>query len=303
MAETSYAHSNPQPLIFGEVLHDCFPDGTRVLGGAPFNVAWHLQGFGLSPLLLTRIGRDVDGTVILKRMTEWGMDTRAVQHDATRPTGTVAISLHNDRHSFHIAAAQAYDYIDYESAAAALHGLNINLLYHGTLAARSSVSAATLHRLRHEQQIPAFIDINLRAPWWQLEQVRALMHGAAWAKLNDEELHEFGLPDARTSVAAQYLASQCQIEHLIVTLGAQGALLLHDGVVYDCPAPPPSRLVDTVGAGDAFSAVMLLGLARQWGLAQTLRRAAEFAAAICTHRGATVAEHAFYKEFINHWED
>jgi fructokinase len=303
MAETAHTRDTARPLIFGEVLHDCFPDGARVLGGAPFNVAWHLQGFGLSPLLLTRIGQDVDGAAVLERMTDWGMDTRAVQHDATHPTGTVAITLHNDRHSFHIATAQAYDYIDHDSAAAALHGANIGLLYHGTLAARSTVSAATLHRLRHEQQIPTFVDINLRAPWWQLEQVRALIQGAAWAKLNDEELRQFGLPDAATAMAAQRLAAQHQIDHLIVTLGAHGALLLHDDVVYDCPAVPPGRLVDTVGAGDAFSAVMLLGLVRHWGPAQSLRRAAEFAAAICTRRGATVAEHAFYEEFSNHWED
>ena len=39
---------NPaRAIIFGEVLFDTFPDGTAVLGGAPFNVAWHLQGFGL----------------------------------------------------------------------------------------------------------------------------------------------------------------------------------------------------------------------------------------------------------------
>ena len=53
---------NPQhPCIFGEVLYDHFPDGQRVLGGAPFNVAWHLQAFGQAPRFVSRVGHDAEG--------------------------------------------------------------------------------------------------------------------------------------------------------------------------------------------------------------------------------------------------
>lgn len=302
MARNVHFTHNARPLIFGEVLYDCFPDGTRVLGGAPFNVAWHLQGFGLCPLLLTRVGQDAAGIGVLEQMKNWGMDTGAIQHDATHPTGTVTISLHGDRHSFQIAAEQAYDYIDRNAAAAALHGQSISMLYHGTLAARSAVSGTTLQWLRHEQRLPTFIDINLRAPWWQHKGVSALMLEANWAKLNDDELLELTAADSGLEIAAQQLAVQHRIDHLVVTMGAKGSFLLHGNVVYGCPAPSVTRLVDTVGAGDAFSAVILLGLNRQWELSQTLRNAAEFAAAICTRRGATVADHTFYEEFINRWE-
>ena len=60
-----------RPWIFGEVLFDCFPDGSRVLGGAPFNVAWHLQALGLEPLFLSRVGRDAAGREIRTAMGEW----------------------------------------------------------------------------------------------------------------------------------------------------------------------------------------------------------------------------------------
>ena len=40
--------NHTRPVVFGEVLFDCFPDGSRVLGGAPFNVAWHCQAFWLA---------------------------------------------------------------------------------------------------------------------------------------------------------------------------------------------------------------------------------------------------------------
>jgi fructokinase len=302
MARKNCFTANKRPLIFGEVLYDCFPDGSRVLGGAPFNVAWHLHGFGLSPLLLTRIGRDAAGSDVLKNMNAWGMDTRAIQHDTVHPTGTVTIKLHADHNDFHIAAAQAYDYIDRDTAAVLLNKCEIGLFYHGTLAARSGASRATLHWLRRELEIPTFIDINLRAPWWQKDDVIGLMQGTQWTKLNEDELHEFVPADMETAMAAQQFSAQHQLDNVVVTRGAHGALLLHDDHVYECPAPPVTRLVDTVGAGDAFSAVMLLGLTRGWDPQQTLRNAAEFAAAICTRRGATVSEYAFYEEFINHWE-
>ena len=64
--------SNPPIHVFGEVLFDCFPDGRRVLGGAPFNVAWNLQAFGLAPQFISRIGDDADGKEIHALMTDWG---------------------------------------------------------------------------------------------------------------------------------------------------------------------------------------------------------------------------------------
>ena len=64
-----------RPIIFGEVLFDCFPDGSRVLGGAPFNVAWHLQAFGAEPLFVSRVGNDPMGRKIRDAMLQWGMDT------------------------------------------------------------------------------------------------------------------------------------------------------------------------------------------------------------------------------------
>jgi fructokinase len=303
MAKNEPHTRNTRPLVFGEVLYDNFPGGEQVLGGAPFNVAWHLQGFGLSPLLLTRIGSDAAGDAILDRMTAWGMDTAAVQHDAAHPTGIVDITLHNDQPRFHIVEAQAYDYIEQELAADVLKKENIGILYHGSLAARSEVSRRTLLWLRRRIALPAFVDINLRPPWWQPEEIAELLCDARWLKLNGDELQEIlpGAPDA--AGAAGSLSSRYQLDGVIVTLGAQGALLLHDRKRYDCAAAPVPHLVDTVGAGDAFSAVVLLGLSRRWPVVRMMRRAAEFAAAICGQRGATVFDAGFYTGFIEQWED
>ncbi len=101
-----------RPLIFGEVLFDVMPDGTRVLGGAPFNVAWHLEAFGLRPLMITRVGVDESGDEVLTAMASWGMDTSGVQRDDTYPTGRVEVDLDDGEPTFHILPDQAYDHLD-----------------------------------------------------------------------------------------------------------------------------------------------------------------------------------------------
>lgn len=300
---TSHHSPSIKPLVFGEVLYDNFPDGSRVLGGAPFNVAWHLQGFGLAPLLLTRIGTDAAGAEVVQRMGAWGMDTRGVQHDPHHPTGSVEVTLDDDQPLFHILAEQAYDHIDTDAIAPLLGDTASMLLYHGTLAARAAASRRTLHQLRDLHALPAFVDVNLRPPWWQPEEVEWALRGARWVKLNEDELRQLSGNSADPATAARALAHHHPIETLIVTLGAQGALLLHHDHLYSCAAAPVTDLVDSVGAGDAFSAVVLLGLARRWRPAQLLGNAVEFAAAICRQRGATVFDRDFYGKFLQKWED
>ena len=87
---------SPQILIFGEVLFDCFPNGKQILGGAPFNVAWHLQAFGVAPLLISRVGNDGLGTQIKTAMQAWGMDCSGLQVDPDRPTGTVTVQFNGE---------------------------------------------------------------------------------------------------------------------------------------------------------------------------------------------------------------
>ena len=107
-----------RPLIVGEVLFDVMPGGTRVLGGAPFNVAWHLEAFGLRPLLITRVGVDESGDEVLAAMASWGMDTSAVQRDDAHPTGRVQVELEGGEPTFQILPNQAYDHLDRDQALA-----------------------------------------------------------------------------------------------------------------------------------------------------------------------------------------
>jgi len=289
---------SPRPVVFGEVLFDTFPDGTAVLGGAPFNVAWHLHGFGAAPRFISRIGDDTHGARICEAMQAWGMDRDGLQRDLDHPTGTVRVELHGDGgHSFAILPDQAYDYID---PAAAHHALpaDAGLLYHGSLIRRGA-SAKALDALA-ASGLPRFVDVNLRAPWWQADALLGVVAGARWVKLNDEELLALGGAGSLEAVAERFRADH-GIELLIVTRGAEGALFVGaEGREAERPQAA-AEVVDTVGAGDAFAAVSLLGLLRGWAPATIIGRALAFAADICGIRGATVADPALYRRHLESW--
>jgi len=99
--------------IYGEVLFDCFDNKKEILGGAPFNVAWNLQGFGLKPKMITSIGKDKLGIKVLDAMEKWGMDKSYVNILENKNTGSVNVVLdHNGIPEYTIEDDSAYDYID-----------------------------------------------------------------------------------------------------------------------------------------------------------------------------------------------
>lgn len=290
--------------IFGEVLFDCFPDGTEVLGGAPFNVAWHLRGFGLSPRLVSRVGGDARGKRIRSAMGRWGLDASALQTDPCHPTGRVSVTLIDGEPRYAIVSGSAYDFIDPpEPSMVPATGL----LYHGTLALRHPPSAAALACLKPRHRGPIVLDVNLRRPWWSLETVLPLVDDADHVKLNAAELALLS-PDAppeddRDALAASMhrFAERHRLETLVVTRGALVALHWRGGVIVSAAAAAAGPVVDTVGAGDGFAAVLLLGLSQGWPWAETVARAGDFAAALVSQRGATIDDPSVYGQFLASW--
>jgi len=296
---------NARPLVFGEVLFDNFPDGSSVLGGAPFNVAWHLQGFGCHPLLISSVGKDALGERVLSTMNRWGMDVSAVQVDEKHPTGSVQIDLIEGQPSFSILSDQAYDYIAPDMVNYILNSVQPALLYHGSLAVRNKFSRDALASLQEKINAPVFVDINLRPPWWDKPLLEQLLKKASWAKLNEDELLEMN--GCKPSEGVDYIQmaekfrQQKKLEMLILTLGAEGASLLSkDGVVRGQPVVV-DNVVDTVGAGDAFSSVILLGLLLDWPMKKVLPYALEFASSVCANRGAVINDRDVYQSFFSRW--
>lgn len=290
-----------RPVIFGEVLFDRFPDGREVLGGAPFNVAWNLQAFGASPLLVSRVGDDDLGRRIRTAMVGWGMDTSGLQTDREHPTGTVEVTFNDDEPSYEIVSGRAWDHIEGPAGLLEPSLRNDGLIYHGTLALRSSLTRKALAHIRRLLDADTFVDVNLRDPWWDRDEVLARLRSARWAKLNAEELALLR-PSGDADAPAQGLLEEWGLECLIVTRGAEGAVVYtSDGRWYDHPAEPGGAIIDTVGAGDAFSAVALLGIMRGWAWPVGLNRAQQFAGAVVALRGATTTDPEFYQPFSVEW--
>jgi fructokinase len=193
----------------------------------------------------------------------------------------------------------AYDFVD----AAVLAELNTQgILYHGSLAIRNPVSFAALQAIKASHQGKIFVDVNLRAPWWQPESLLSLLHDADWLKLNEDELFQLCPDSADLQTAMPLLYDRFNLEILFVTCGENGAVAYAGKNQFTSVRPVAGHaVVDTVGAGDAFSAVLLLGLSRQWPLQTTLERSQDFAGALVGRRGATVHDLSFYQDFIRQW--
>lgn len=287
-------------VVYGEVLFDKFPDGKRVLGGAPFNVAWGLHGLGIDPLLISAVGDDREGREISDTMQRWGMTISGVQIIAAAPTGEVNVTLDNGQPQFDIVERRAWDFID-------SNGIRIEpapdmLLYHGSLAFRNESSRNTLLRLISDTQPRRFVDLNLRFPHFDRSWLDVLVKGATWVKLNDDEL---GWLTGRDIVSEDDVRSG--VDQLrktygdfiaFVTCGTKGAYCIENESVTHEPAKSVDQMHDTVGAGDAFSAATLFGLIRQDPTREILARATRLAASVCGIDGATTVDHSLYQKVM-----
>lgn len=299
-------------FLFGELLADCFPD-REIPGGAPFNVAHHLCGLAgsqvLRPLLISRIGRDARASRLLAACQAAGLSTEGIQHDEQRPSGRVEVTFSqtDGLHRFDIPPQQAWDFIDGAACEALLLAHRPRLIYFGTLAQRSNVSRAALKRLLSRSRTDGFLDVNLRPPWVGKDVLHWSLNQADTLKLNEDELAElatlFSPGDGAPQAQAERLARQFRIRCLLVTRGARGAWLFEQerGWRESAVASSAVPVVDTVGAGDAFSAIFLLGLQLKWSPADCLERANQFAAAVCGLRGAVPSDADFYLPWRQRW--
>lgn len=283
-------------IIFGEALYDCFPNGNEVAGGAPFNVAWGLHGFGHDATLLSAVGDDREGESLRDLIRGWGLDDSSLQVNASHSTGKVIVSLSGGEANYTIQKPCAWDFIDDVSLTAS------QLLYHGSLALRSPSSRSSFEAIAGRSgDAIRFFDINLRAPHYTLDQVKQWMRGADWVKLNLDELKEItGLTEIDMNSAKEILAqlkADFNIGNLLLTGGEQGAVIYGDqGYVAQVPAPSPGTIIDTVGAGDGFTSMTVNGILRGYSLDQIVRMASAFAAKICQIQGATTQDRNFYQE-------
>lgn len=286
---------NSKPIIFGEALYDCFDSGERILGGAPFNIAWHLQALGDAPYFISKVGQDPLGEQIIDQACQWGMTTESLQTDPEHPTGQVTISIIDGEPQYDICENSAYDFIDEVTQA---NCPTKGLFYHGSLALRNPHARQTFETLINKGQYDLFMDVNLRDPWWQKQSILQWIAQAHWVKINHHELHRLGFSDPTIQNAMQDFQQRFPNTQLIVTRGEAGTIVLTEtGQFFEHTPTKINQIIDTVGAGDAFTAVFIHGLICNWSIEKTLAIAQSFASQIIGIRGAISTDPQFYKTF------
>ena len=274
----------------GEVLWDLLPAGPQ-LGGAPANFAYHAQALGAAAVMLSRVGRDRLGRDVVARLGAMGLPEEAIQRDDHAPTGTVLVSVSGQGlPEYTIKEGVAWDRLAVTPAA--LQAVkNADAVCFGTLAQRNGVSRKAIQRLVAAAPATSWrvLDLNLRQHFYSRAIVEKSLALANVLKLNDEELKclaDLLALQGNSRARMTQLARRYELRVVACTRGARGSLLLADGAWSD-QAAGQARVADTVGAGDAFTAAMTLGLLAGWDLDEINRRANEVAAYVCTQRGAT----------------
>ena len=274
----------------GELLWDLLPTGAQI-GGAPANFSYHARALGAEARTISRVGDDTLGHELLAQLTALGVSTECVQLDASMPTGTVAVELDADgQPCYDIRANVAWDHM--QADAASMHAAaSADALCFGTLAQRDPVSRVAIRKLVGTSPSDALrvLDVNLRQDYFSRVLIEESLQLATVLKVNDVELPKLAMMfDLRGDVRAQLeqIAERWQLNAVALTRGDKGSVLLtaheyseHPGVHVD--------VRDTIGAGDAFTAAMTIGLLSGWALDDVNVHANQVAAYVASCSGGT----------------
>lgn len=288
----------------GEVLWDVFSPNKKRLGGAPANFAYHALCMGNNGLVLSSVGADELGAEALAILKSRGVDTRYIQRSTTSQTGTVMVTLSSDGQPSYVIEGGAWDSLELVPSWLQL-AAETDVVCYGSLAQRSALSRATIREFiaRTPPSCVRVFDCNLRQTYFEQSTLSSGLAAATIFKLNDEEampvIECLGLhrpTDTAVTLedcADRILAAYAGLKLVCVTKGAKGvSLVSRDARV--SALSPAVEVVDTVGAGDAFTAALvhsLLGTTMDTFTEATLTAAAVFATKyagyVCTQAGAT----------------
>ncbi len=285
----------PAVISIGEALWDVFSHGqgrsSRRIGGAPVNFAFHVAQQGLSACSLSAVGQDAAGDELVAALETAGAPCRLLR--VPHATGRVDISLGGEGiASYDFLPDAAWDHLSAtpEWLELASHARAICF---GTLAQRGADSRAAIRTLLAAAPADCLriLDVNLRCSFYTPSLIRESLCLADVLKINEEELEIMarveGLPPQPQLAQARELGQRYGLRLLILTCGAIGSYVLGEGgEVLSYLATPPVQVVDTVGAGDSFTATFIAALLRGCPIADAHAAAVQVAAWVCTQPGA-----------------
>ncbi|HHA1913847.1 aminoimidazole riboside kinase [Enterobacter asburiae] len=284
--------------VLGDAVVDLLPDGEgRLLqcpGGAPANVAVGIARLGGQSAFIGRVGNDPFGRFMSKTLADERVDVKWMRLDPAHRTSTVVVDLdeHGERSFTFMVRPSADLFLETAdlptfSAGEWLHVCSIALSAEPSRSATFQAMAA----IREAGGCVSF-DPNIRPDLWPDENelrrcLEQALQSADVVKLSVEEL-AFLTGDAEVNVGLHALMARCPARLVLITMGKEGVIAWHDGAVKHYPATPV-QCVDTTGAGDAFVAGLLYGLAAGQDLTPVIALAQRCGALATTAKGAMTA--------------
>jgi fructokinase len=282
----------PEKIVvgLGEILWDLLPQGKQ-LGGAPANFACHAHFLGAEAHVASAVGNDELGREIREILAQSGLGLSALATDANHPTGTVSVTLDADGHpSYIIHENVAWDFLEFGKSEKKL-AKTADAVCFGTLAQRGEKSARGVQEFLSctRPECLRIFDINLRQKYYSREIVNQSLQSANIFKLNDEELPVVAelldiKPTGETALAE--ILNRFSLRLIALTCGGAGSVLLTAEGISRHPGFP-TKVADTVGAGDSFTATLAVGILAGHALEKIHERASRVAAFVCSQAGAT----------------
>lgn len=277
----------------GEILWDLFPTGRRP-GGAPANFCYHARMLGAESFVVSRVGTDQPGEELLERLAELGLSSCYISLDRVHPTGSVSVTLDSKGNPDYIIHENvAWDHIPFDEQTDGL-AKSVDAVCFGTLAQRSPESRESIRRFLKsvpESRLKVF-DINLRMQYYSPELINDSLLLCNVLKVNSEELSKIGSMFSLSGEPEEMLSILCEkynLRLIALTKGSEGSvlytpeeILYHPGFKVD--------VCDTVGAGDAFTAALTIGVLEGKPLAEINDFANTVASLVCHYNGATATD-------------
>ena len=273
-------------VCFGEVLWDFLPDGSKQPGGAPMNVAYHLNQLGITTAMISKIGNDALGKELFEYFTSKNVPGKFIQKDNEHDTSRVLAKVDGNHVTYDIVKPVAWDVVEYNMV---IEKLVANAMYFifGSLGARADTSRRTLFELLEIAQFK-ILDINLRPPHYEKPTLDYLLQHADILKLNNDELqllaewYDIKGSEQETIAAIQ---DKFHLNTILTTRGDKGAIVLEDGKFYEHPGFVV-KVADTIGSGDSFLAAFLSKYINSVPLNEAVAFACGMGAFIATQSGA-----------------
>ncbi len=261
-------------------------------GGAPFNFTFHSYQLGWPAVMVSRVGKDELGQDLLEKCKELGLNPEFLQEDLIHPTGTVEVELDSQGQAeYEIKEDVAWDHLEWNDGLKNLAG-NCAAVCFGTLCQRHSVTRNTLKNFleRCPKKTIKVFDINLRQNFYNREILEESLYKATWAKVNEQELETLtdllGLKGDDLKESLEILRRRYNLELAALTLGENGCLVnTKNERIY--LQGHKIEVADTIGAGDSFTAGLLVGLLKKKPLRRAITIANDLAAQVASKTGGT----------------